>query len=1035
MSGENEKSVYLGIDLGPNSVGWALIDTSGAGTCELVSSGVRVFEAGLDKLESDGKGESRNVARREARQARRGVERRARRLAKIANVLQRAGLLPEGDLTDSEMRHMVITELDLKVDNPYKLRARALDAKLSEHELGRALYHLAQRRGFLSNRKSTPKKDDDTGKVKKDISQLKQAIEAAGARTLGEYFSRLDPFQHRIRMHYTHRSMYEDEFKKIWESQRRFHPDVLTDDLRKKLHRAIFFQRPLKSQAHLIGKCELEPKYHRAPMALLCAQRFRYLQTINNLRVIDAPGRETDSLTVAEQFALAQELEFKQEMTFGAVRRLLKLPNTSKFSIELGGEKKIKGNRTAAKLAAIFGVDRWKSMTPEEHDAVVEDWRSIVKEETLKKRAITKWGLDEAAADELSSLELEEGYSSLSRQAIIKLLPRLGCGEAVQTAIKAVYPQRFERIGIAVDYLPSVREHFASLRNPIVERSLTELRRVINAIVREYGKPAVIRVELARELKQPAKSRQETVKRNRANEEDRKWAAEKILEEARIANPSRSDILRVLLAEECEWTCPYTGKHFGMTEIVGDSPQFDIEHIIPLHRCLDDSYMNKTLCLAKENRNGKRDRTPFEAYSGTPQWDDIIDRVSRFKGKAAPAKLRRFRMKPEEVNELLHNFTWRQLNDTAYASRLAKEYLGLLYGGQDSDGIDSSGHRRVQSTNGQVTAFLRNVWDLNKILGDGPGKSRDDHRHHAVDAIVVALTDQGVVKRLSDAASPAARERRRQFGKVPPPWETFDEDVRRVIGQLVVSHHLDRRVRGQLHKDTFYSVQREDKDGKKYVHIRKRIEDLKPKELEDIVDKGVRLAIEKKLQDLGESNPARAFKNIANHPVMTGKDGSTRPVHKVRIKDHQSTVDVGSGHRLRRVVLGNNHHMEIVKVLDEKGNTKRWEGYVVSLLEAWKRLNKEEPVVKKDHGPGKCFLFSLANGDVIELDHENGQRGLCVVRTIETNSKIRWVKTNDARKLAGRSKSGETARPDPLRKRNCVKMTVDPLGRVRRARD
>ncbi len=1035
MNHDNGESKHLGIDLGPNSIGWALVEAPDNNTHQLVVSGVRVFEAGLDKLESDGKGESRNVARRAARQSRRGIERRGRRLTKIANILQRAGLLPEGDLTDSEIRHKILTELDLKVGNPYSLRARALDEKLSKHELGRALFHLAQRRGFLSNRKSAPKKDDETGKVKAGISQLKKDIEASGSRTLGEYFSRIDPFQHRIRTHYTHRSMYEHEFNLICESQSRFHADVLTDDLRKILHKAIFFQRPLKSQSHLIGKCELEPKYRRAPWALLCAQQFRYLQTINNLRVLDVPNREFPELTPAEQFALAERLEYQEEMTFGAARKLLNLPKTSKFSIELGGEKKIKGNRTAACLAKIFGLERWQAMTSEERDAVVEDWRSIVKEETLKKRGMNKWGLDEVAAEELSHLNLEEGYCSMSRQAIAKLLPRLSCGEALQTAIKTVYPERFERVGAAVDTLPPVREYFPSLRNPIVERALTELRQVVNAIVREHGRPAVIRVELARELKQPAKSREDTIKRMRANEKDRAKAAERILEEARIANPSRSDILRVLLAEECEWTCPYTGRHFGMTEIVGDSPQFDIEHIIPLHRCLDDSYMNKTLCYADENRNRKRDRTPFEAYAGTPQWDEVVARVGKFKGTAARAKLQRFQMKPEEVGALLDNFTSRQLNDTAYASRMAKEYLGLLFGGQDSDGIDASSHRRVQCTNGQVTAFLRNVWSLNSILGDGPRKTRDDHRHHAVDAVVVALTDAGAVKRLSDAASRAKIERRRQFGKVPLPWETFDQDVRQSIDNLVVSHRLDHRVRGAFHEQTFYGRPSLGDDGKQYVHTRKPIERISAKDIKDIADKAVRECIEKALSVLGQSNPADAFKDPASHPILSGGNDTSRPIHRVRLKSSLRTFEIGSGHRLRHVVPDRNHHMEVVELLDDNGNTTGWEGHVVDLFEARRRLDRREPVIKKDHGSGKCFLFSLANGNVIELDQDDGSRGLCIVRTIETSSNIRWVSIRDARKLAGRSKAGETARPDPLRKKNCCKVTVDPLGRVRRARD
>jgi len=1044
MNQDNEDALFLGIDLGPNSLGWALVEIKDGDPHQVVASGVRAFEAGLGKLEIDGKGVSRNVARREARLARRGVDRRGRRLTKIAILLQRAGLLPAGDMADPPTRHKILEDLDRQlfvklgepVGDPYKLRARALDEKLSELELGRALYHLTQRRGFLSNRKSAPKKDEKKGKVKPKISELEKEIEASGSRTLGEYFSRVDRLNERVRTKYTSRAMYKAEFELIWESQRRFHADILADDFRKKLYRAIFHQRPLKSQARFIGRCELEPKHRRAPMALLCAQRFRYLQSINNLRVIEAPGCAARELAPAERSALIEKLEYEEKLDFKKVRKLLKLPDTSQFNLEQGGEKKIFGNKTAAQFARILGVERWKGFSEEEQNGIVDDWLAIRDDKTAVKWGRRKFNLDDASAHDLGDLRLDDSYCHYSRKALAKLIPGLRDGSSLYDAIMEVeeYRERLLRPHAAFSFLPPVKIHFKHLGNPIVERALTELRHVVNAVIREYAKPEVVRIELARELKQSSVDRGKTHVKIRDNEVERQGAAMTILDETGITDPSRNDILKVLLYEECRHECPYTGKPISVTDLLGDHPQFDIEHIIPLHRSLDNSYMNKTLCHRDENHH-KHDRTPYEAYFGTDKWDEIVLRVSRFTGKAAGAKLRRFQMTPDDVSGLLDDFTNRQLNDTAWVSRWAREYLGLLYGGQAGRGVDTEGRTRVQTTNGQVTAFLRDVWDLNKILGDGPGKSRVDHRHHAVDAIVVALTDAGVVKRLSDAASRATKERRRQFGKVPLPWETFDQDVRQSIDKLVVSHRLDRRVRGPLHKETFYSIQRKDSKGKEYVHVRKRIDDLKPSDLKSVVDKGVRVAIEKKLVELGTDDPGRAFKDLANHPVMEGKNRSKLPVHKVRLKDVQATFEVGSGHRVRRVVLGNNHHIEVVEVLDKKGNTTGWDAEVISLYTATQRLKAKKPVVNRDHGPGKCFLFSLACGDIIELDQADSPRGLFVVRTVPQSKQVRWVGISDARKLEDIPKTGQTGYPNTLRKLGCVKVTVDQLGRVRLARN
>jgi CRISPR-associated endonuclease Csn1 len=1032
-----QQGVILGIDLGPNSLGWALLRLNDSNE-GIIAVGARAFEAGLDNLETDGRGKSRNVERREARLRRRQYERRSRRKEKLAHILQQHGLFPSGHVDTSEGRHNILNNLDASLNfvSPFKLRAKALNEKLSPLELGRVFYHLAQRRGFKSNRKSTLKKNEDIGKVKQVVSELQKAIEQNGKRTLGEYFAGLNPYQQRIRGRYTSRQMYEDEFHQIWESQRRYHPELLTDDLRKVIHDAIFKQRPLKSQKHLVGTCELEPGRKRAPLALLMSQRFRYLQKINDLQILNLDTGEVRDLTEEERQTLTQSLEHVNELSFPRIRKLLKLQRTCRFNLEEGGEKRLMGNRTAAKIIDAIGLERWQKLSEQEHDALVEDMRSIVEDETLKKRCIRVWKFDEETAEKLSQIALEEGYVNFSKQAITMLLPRLEAGTSLQTAIKELYPERFERLEEPLEFLPPLdSDYMPDIRNPIVTRSLTELRRVVNAIIKQHGKPDFIHIELGRDLRQTAKQREKTVKRMRANEKARKDAAGKIAKEAKINNPSRDDILKVLLAEECDWTCPYTGRKIKMQSLLGAHPQFDIEHIIPRDRSLDDSFFNKTLCYAEENRNRKHNRTPYEAYHGTEQWDDIIARVRRFKGDARNEKLRRFLMTPEEVEKILPEFTSRQMNDMRYAARLAKKYLGLLYGGVKDDGIDTDGKRRVMATSGGVTAYLREVWGLNSILGDGPGKSRDDHRHHAVDAIVVALTDAGTIKMLSDAARRAQLERRRRFGKVEPPWEGFLQQVREHIHNVVTSHRLDKRVRGPMHEETFYGTPYTGQDGKTYVHVRKPVEALSARDIDSIVDPSVREAVKTKLAELGQQDPKKAFAAPENHPSLKSGDNRSIPIHRVRIRRALETFPVGRDGRIRYVQSDTNHHMEIFEVLDEKGQTIKWDAEVVSMYDAYQRKIKGEPIVRRNHGKRTCFLFSLACGEIIELDNEDGSRSLYRVRTVPQSKQIRFVPINDARPLKDISKVGMTAYPETLRKRNCRKVLVTPLGEVRYAND
>ena len=172
---------------------------------------------------------------------RRQYDRRRRRMAKIRNLLQKAGLLPKDKdfakailKLDAQALIMLgktkgINKQTLAHVAPYALRGRALDAKLDPYFLGRAFYHLSQRRGFLSNRKEKIKggDKDEAGVVKPAIEQLANEMKNAKARTLGEYFAGIDPEASRIRERYTHREMYLAEFDAIWKKQQKFHPEIL----------------------------------------------------------------------------------------------------------------------------------------------------------------------------------------------------------------------------------------------------------------------------------------------------------------------------------------------------------------------------------------------------------------------------------------------------------------------------------------------------------------------------------------------------------------------------------------------------------------------------------------------------------------------------------------------------------------------------------------------------------------------------------------------------------------------------------------
>lgn len=1047
------EKIVLGIDLGTNSVGWGLIKVDEYDIpTGLIDSGVRIFEAGLDGDIPSGNAESRCAQRRLKRMARRMLARRRRRMMKVKNILQKNSLLPAGDdmgkITagiDSEVLEKLSgsnapglpSPAVLPHVLPYYLRSIALDEKLDKYALGRVLYQLAQRRGFLSSRRTL--EDKDSGVIKKEISELESRIAESGARTLGEYFSRLDPKEKRIRTLHTSRQMFIDEFNKICDAQQ----ELISPELHAALYDALFFQRKLKSAKGLVGGCTLEKGVRRCAWYRPEAQKFRYLQTINNLNVIlpdgavrGLNGKEWDILSNALD-GCSGALDRHGNLKITEARKMLALPKGARFSIEEGGEKSLKGNEINACMMPVFG-NRWIEMSEYDKEELLQDLHSFENDEALIRRIIKRWGLDSEKAAELAAVRLPEDYCMVSRKAIMKLLPDMEQGTAFQTAVKKHYPDFFTA-GKIHDRLLSLDDSELELRNPAVSRAISQVRKVVNSIIGKYGKPDKIRIELARDMKNSSKEKKKIIEHNRDNEAARKRAQTLLFEQLGIEKPKSDDILKILLAEECGWKCPYTHRPISMNALFGDNPQFEIEHIIPYSRCLDNSFANKTLCWHEENR-AKRNRTPFEAYFGDEaRYNTMLMAVSKFQGRLAARKKELFELTDTEE---LENFSSRQLNDTRYATKAVMQYLAMLYGGT----VDDNGQRRIQSMTGGITALVRKAWGMNRILGDGE-KNRDDHRHHAVDAVAIAMTGPALVKRLTDFIK--NREKQQIFNmriEEPLPvgnWTGFLDDLRNAIGKITVSHSPSRKISGALHEETIYSrdFQTLESNGKTSMvkHIRKSLTDIAAADVEKIVDQTIQKLVADKLAELGIKDPKKAFASAENLPVLRRQNGSAENRIKcVKIERAQSTTRIGEGDRAREVVTGNNHHMEIVAILDEKGNEVKWEGYVVSMLEAKQRLKMKEPVVKKDFGANTKFKFSICCNDIIEVDIED-KKEICVVRTIPLSKQIAFVKHTEARKKTDvqndKVKAWFTALPDPMRKKNCRKLTITPLGEVRRAND
>lgn len=1015
--------ITLGLDLGIASIGWALLSEDN-NKRKILCWGSRIFTPGMDNDIASGKGVSRCAERRQKRALRLQYKRRKQRKEQLINTLISIGLLPyypDNDFfknIDQRLLKSIPEELHNQMAHliPYLYRKIALDRPLQPEELARAMFHLAQRRGYLSNRKQEAK-DNDSGKVKSGIRYLQEEIKKSGARTLGEYFCSINPKEERIRTRYTQREMYQEEFRKICTAQRH----LISEENEKALFHAIFYQRPLKSCKHLIGKCRLYPEQQRCSYAKNEAQLFRIHTTVRNLR-IDSKG-VLRQLTENEYKKAVEFLDSfsplfttKGTITLEKLKKEIGLAKGEKFTLA-DGKKEIYGNQLKNILFRTF-EEKAQSLSDKEKEMFFNDLGSIRKGEVFIKRLQEYWKLSPEQAENAAGLTLPDDYCSFSRKALKELLPDIEAGINLGTILKLTHPENNKKI---YEKLPLLDDSGIDLRNPVVHRVLTELRRLINSIIARYGKPDNIRIELARDLKATNEERRTITERNRNQEKIRAEIAEKITKEAGINNPSRSDILKVMLAEECNWECPYSGKSFNMKDIF--SGMLEIEHIIPYSRSFDDSFGNKTLCLRDYNGR-KNNRTPYEAFGGSSEYDSMLARVSHFKGNFKEKKLKYF--KTEEVDS--EDFLNRNLNDTRYASKLAVQYLAMLYGGI----VDKGGKQRIFTNSGACTALIRRAWGGNFLLGEGE-KVRDDHRHHAIDALTIAMTTPAMVKEIASMSPELRKEMQKDksFYDNKLYWQAKNE-----LENIAVSHHVVNKLRGELHNATFYS-----KDyGNNERHMRIKLEEMKAKELHNVIDDAIKNLI---LEKLGISSADKAtdkmfqiFKDAENLPVLKDKSGNIiNTIKKVRVTKNQQTRTIGKGDGKREVANGANHILAIFAELDNAGNEIAWHGEIVSLFDAIQRHKQGLPLFNKNR-PGMKFKFSLQKGDIVKWTKDE-KLSIRIVRGISQSSdkiEITCASLTDARELK-LARNGNRLSPQGAFKVKMQKFNMNIFGELQRAND
>lgn len=804
----------LGLDLGTNSIGWSVYALNADNVPEaLEDMGVRIFS---DSRNPKSK-EPLAVERRNARGQRRTMHRRKQRRRMVFRLLQKEGLFP---LTREEAR-------SLKLMNPYELRIKALDEKLEPFELGRVLFHLSVRRGFKSNRKDGSLEETVESTKSEKLTQkdrcdrLKTAISDSGCRSLAEFLWRHQEEHKGIRFvpgrmdYYPLRQLYIDEFTAIQEMQQLFYPNMDWNAI----GHALFDQRPLRPQER--GACQYLPDKKRTFKAMPCAQKVRILQDVYNLAIID--GGKSRELIPEWREELIRLLNEKEKVTFREMRKKLSLDESVMFNLEKTRDY-LKGNATAAKLrkAKCFGT-KWDGISLEEQDAIVETLITA-DEDSQVKEALHAYGLSDEQQDAITGIVLPSGTTNLCKEASEQIVAKI-------EAEKCTYTKALEILGFhelnqeteLSDLLPyygkvlvgstmgskenpqNDEERYGKISNPTVHIALNQTRTVVNALIRQYGKPAQIVVELSRDLKASREAKNVMMKKQVQNQKENEQLNKKIADAyPSISYPNRNDRRKFRLWEELgedamTRKCIYCGKVISGSELF--TKNIEIEHILPFCRTLCDAESNLTLAHAACNAL-KKERSPFEAFGSSPvgyNWNGILSRANQLKNFA---KRSRFAENAMEQFEKDSGFISRQLTDNAYLSRMALKYLRMVC-------------RDIWVVSGGMTKLLRDKWNIDSILKRKIGdeeiahfdlkdedigkykKNRSDHRHHALDAAVIALIDRPLVKKISDL------NRIRQKNRIEvPPMAVSREELAGMTRNITVSFKPDHGAQGKLSKET-----------------------------------------------------------------------------------------------------------------------------------------------------------------------------------------------------------------------------------------
>jgi len=556
--------------------------------------------------------------------------------------------------------------------------------------------------------------------------------------------------------------------------------------------------------------------------------------------------------------------------------------------------------------------------------------------------------------------------------------------------------------------------YWGKIGNPTVHIGLNQIRLLVNALIKIYGKPTRIAVEFARELKLSRKQKETLLKENNQNKKRNDNINEMLANAGLKVNYDNRMIVKIWedqARNPLERMCPFCGKPVSFERLFSD--EFEVEHLLPFSRSYNDGHNNKVISCRACNRV-KANRTPFEAFGGdSERWAAIGERI-----KYLP--LRKQRCFREDALQEESQIIERLLNDTKYLARSAKKYLGAV--------VQPS---KILAIPGQLTAQLREAWGLNTLLSDSRDKDRSDHRHHAIDAFVVACTSRATLQAVSTESAKSWLERRRIWASPPPPFGGFARSsMKQFIDRMVISHKPDHgnalhavaenKTISALHDETSYGFIKDgDKKGSGVFATRKPLVSLtKDANILEIASARIRALVFKCLEGVASEKERqqklREFSlkyNISRVRIHTNKSKDTL----IPIKDKRT------GLPYRYVAAGGNYCAEIYR--PNRGRSKnKWQIEVISYYDAHRKDFK--PKWRRDEPEAK-LIMRLFKDDMVAWENGGG-REIMRVKKFNQDGRLFFA----PHVLAKSVREPNATSVKQLQERDARKIKVDILGRI-----